>query len=70
MRLSAATVAGMILALAVLHHDFWWWDDASLVLGWIPIGLAWHVFYAILASATWAVIVTCTGPTDAPEDSP
>ena len=70
MRLTPPMVAGLILVLAILHHDFWWWDDASLVLGWIPIGLAWHVFYALLASATWAAIVTFSEPEETSEDAP
>jgi hypothetical protein len=70
MRLSAAAVATLLTILAILHHDFWWWNDASLVLDWIPVGLAWHVFYAFLASAVWAVIVSSTGPQDSPGDTP
>ena len=45
-------VIALIILLAILHHDFWRWDDATLVFRWIPIGLAWHVFYPLLASTT------------------
>ena len=31
----------------VLHQDFWWWDDATLVLGFLPVGLAFHALFSI-----------------------
>ena len=30
------------LLLFVLHHDLWFWDDATLILG-LPVGLTYHV---------------------------
>lgn len=34
----------LILLLIVLHQDFWFWHRYEpLVLGFIPIGLVWHV---------------------------
>jgi hypothetical protein len=50
----------LILALSVLHHDVWWWTSEERVLGFIPIGLAWHVFISMAAAAIWALAVfTC-----------
>ena len=34
-----------VLVLALLHQDFWLWDDATLVAGFLPIGLAYHAAY-------------------------
>lgn len=39
--------------LFLLHHDFWWWDDATLVLGFLPIGLAYHSAFSLVAGITW-----------------
>jgi hypothetical protein len=39
--------------LAVLHHDFWWWDDRTLVLGVLPIGLAYHMAFSVAAGLLW-----------------
>ena len=37
-------VIALIILLAILHHDWWWWDSKEpLVLGFMPIGLAWHL---------------------------
>ena len=41
-------------ALIVLHHDWWLWDDGTLVLGFLPIGLAYHVVFSVAAGCLWA----------------
>ena len=46
-------VWGLVVLLIILHQDFWFWDDPSLVFGFIPIGLFYHVCLSIAASATW-----------------
>ena len=48
-------IYGAVLLLAVLHHDFWWWDDKTLVFGFMPIGLAYHALFTILAAGVWAL---------------
>ena len=45
---------GALLALLALHHDLWWWNDASLVLG-LPIGLTYHVVYCFAVTAVMAL---------------
>ena len=63
------------VALAILHQDVWWWDDKTLVFGFMPIGLAYHAFYSIMASVLWAAAVIWAWPThieewaDAGEDT-
>jgi hypothetical protein len=43
--------------LFVLHHDFWLWDNPSLLLGFLPVGLAYHLLFSIVASALWFAMV-------------
>lgn len=44
----------LLIALVVGHQDFWWWDTAEpMVLGFIPIGLAYHCFLSLAAGAVW-----------------
>jgi len=50
--------------LFVLHHDFWWWDDPTLVLGFLPIGLAWHTGYSVACSLLWILALKFAWPTD------
>lgn len=50
------------LSLLFLHHDFWYWDDTTLVFGFMPIGLAYHAMYSIAASAAWAAVIHFAWP--------
>jgi len=54
--------AALVLLVIALHQDFWLWNNRSLVLGILPIGLAYHVGYSILASLTMWVLVTFLWP--------
>jgi hypothetical protein len=47
---------GAVIALALLHHDFWYWNDRRLVFGWLPIGLAYHASFSLAAAAVWALV--------------
>ncbi len=44
-------------ALVVLHHDWWFWNDGTLVFGFLPIGLAYQIAISLAAGALWAVAV-------------
>ncbi|MCP5516426.1 MAG: hypothetical protein H7A45_04110 [Verrucomicrobiales bacterium] len=48
--------------LFVLHHDFWNWDNRALVLGWLPVGLAWHVGFSVAAGLLWAAATRWAWP--------
>ena len=48
--------------LFVLHQDFWYWADATLVFGFMPIGLAYHALYSIVAACLWACAVKLAWP--------
>ena len=67
----------LIAGVYILHQDFWNWNKAEpLVLGFLPIGLAYHAAYSILASITMALLVKyawpkhleATEPGESPED--
>ena len=49
----AIWIAAVLLAL--LHQDFWWWDDGTLVFGFLPVGLAYHVAYTVAAACLWGL---------------
>jgi hypothetical protein len=48
--------------LVILHHDFWFWHDPTLVAGWFPIGLLYHVGLSIVAAGFWLFVVKCVWP--------
>ena len=64
MRLSRKIlITCMILAVYVVHQDWWNWHRVfPLVFGFLPIGLAYHVGYSILASILMAVLVRLAWP--------
>ena len=47
------TLVVLILILLVLHQDNWFWEDDTLVFGFIPVGLFYHACISIGASLTW-----------------
>jgi hypothetical protein len=40
----------LFVLLFFLHQDFWWWDQSFLVLGFLPVGLAYHAMFSIACS--------------------
>lgn len=60
----ATLVATIVfIVLAVLHQDVWNWDNANLVFGFLPVGLAYHAAYSITAATFWAVVMKVAWPT-------
>ena len=52
----------MVAAVYVLHQDYWNWKNADLVFGFLPVGLAYHAGYSILAAIMMAVLVKSAWP--------
>ncbi len=53
-----------ITSLLILHHDFWLWDDPTLIFGFLPVGLAFHVVYTLAAAALWYLTVSYAWPSE------
>ena len=51
-----------VLVLMVLHHDFWLWDDKTLLFGFMPSGLAWHATYSVVAAVFWYLVMKFAWP--------
>jgi len=66
---------GFIVVLAVVHYDFWYWQDNTLVFGFMPIGLFYQGVISLLAGLGWFMVVKFAWPTaveewaDLPADS-
>ncbi len=52
----------LVIALAFLHYDFWYWDDRTLVFGFMPIGLAYHAGFSLAAGLVWLLAVRFAWP--------
>ena len=57
-------IVALVLLLLVLHQDNWFWEDDRLLLGFMPIGLFWHVCISIGATLTWALATKIAWPFD------
>ena len=51
-------LAAAVLALYLLHQDFWFWNAARpLVFGFLPPGLFYHALYSLaVAALMWALV--------------
>lgn len=54
----------LVIVLAVLHQDFWLWDNGTILFGFLPIGLAYQAAFSLAAAAVWLFAVKCAWPTD------
>ncbi len=43
----------LLVVLVVLHQDYWQWNDASLVFGFLPSSLVHHACISIAAALVW-----------------
>ena len=65
------------LILLVLHQDIWFWDShRPMVFGFLPIGLAYHAAFSLMAAVIWALAIRFAWPyeleamaAEDPEDS-
>ena len=53
----------LVALLAILHYDFWNWDDRSMLFGFLPTGLFFQAFISIGAAVAWALVVKFAWPT-------
>jgi uncharacterized oligopeptide transporter (OPT) family protein len=64
----------MIAGVYVLHQDSWNWKSTDVVFGILPVGLAYHAGYSILAAVMMGVLVRFAWPEhleqSEPHDSP
>lgn len=51
-------LAILVAALYLLHQDFWFWRAAHpLVFGFLPVGLAYHAGFSVVASLLMWLLV-------------
>ena len=51
-----------VIALYVLHQDFWFWRNARLVFGFIPIGLFYQGCFSVAAAFLMWLLVKFAWP--------
>jgi hypothetical protein len=67
-----ALLALLVTVVYLLHQDFWNWSKVEpMVFGFLPVGLAYHVAYSLVASLTMFLLVRFAWPEFAnTEDQP
>ena len=61
--LKPALLSLLVLIVYVLHQDYWNWHRSDpLILGFLPVGLAYHAAYSFLGSLTMAILVKFAWP--------
>lgn len=56
------------IVLAILHKDFWLWDDTTLVFGFIPSGLFFHMLFSTACVILWSLAVVYAWPDTVEEE--
>lgn len=54
----------LVFVIYVLHQDYWLWSNRTLVFGALPIGLAYHAGFCVVAACMMAVLVKCAWPSE------
>ena len=57
----------VFVLLLLLHQDSWNWDNANLVLGFMPVGLFYHACYSLVAALFWGIVMKVAWPTELEE---
>lgn len=55
-------LTALVAVVFVLHQDIWNWTNKTLLMGFLPIGLAYHAGYAVLCVVTMAILVRFAWP--------
>ena len=55
-------VWGLVLLLVVIHQDVWNWDNDRLVLGFLPVTLAYHACISLGAGIVWFLAINFAWP--------
>ena len=54
----------IFFVMLVLHQDTWFWDDQSLIFGFMPVGLAYHAAFSICCAILGGLAIKHIWPTE------
>lgn len=58
----ALLLAAFFVVLFILHQDSWWKNDPRLVLGFLPVSLAYHVGWTLAVALAWWLVTKFAWP--------
>lgn len=56
-------VLALGIALAILHQDWWFQSDSSVVMGFIPVSLFYHLCFSVAVAGLWGLMSKFAWPT-------
>ena len=65
----AKLLLAALAAFVVLHQDLWLWTDGTLVLGFLPAGLTYHIGFSLATAGLWALVARFAWPEDLEVDT-
>jgi len=54
----------LVVVLAIVHFDFWYWSDRTLLFGFLPIGLGFHAGFSLACGFVWLLAVRFAWPSE------
>ncbi len=60
----------MVVVLLIIHQDFWFWENKTLVFGFMPITLLYHAGISLAAGVTWFLAIKFAWPENLDDDAP
>lgn len=57
-------IFALVALLIVVHQDEWFWDDPTLVAGFLPVGLFYHACISLAAGLVWFMATLFIWPRD------
>ena len=58
---------GLVLLIAILHYDFWYWNDRTLLFGFLPVGLGYHALFSLACGTVWFLAIRFAWPSHVEE---
>ncbi|MCX6379712.1 MAG: DUF3311 domain-containing protein [Armatimonadetes bacterium] len=52
----------LVFVVLCLHQDTWFWKSRELVFGFLPVGLAYHAGFSVVATIIMALLVKFLWP--------
>lgn len=62
-------IAVLAMLLLILHQDYWFWTNKTLVFGILPMGLFWHICISIAATVVWYLATQIAWPLDTSKET-
>ena len=60
--MKAIVTWALVLALLVMHQDYWQWDRNEIVFGFMPYTMAYNIGVSLATAGLWIIVCTFLWP--------